>query len=490
MNKAIMIILDGYGEGEKSRFNAVINAKTPTLDKLKEQSYSLLKTDSEAVGLLKGTMGGSEVGHTTIGASRVIPSTIKKIEDEMASNKFEKNKVVVSMLKDLKTNNADLHLIGLMSDKNVHSNINHLYKIVEISKSSAKNIFIHFITDGRDCGERDSLKYLKELKKNIKNIKNCRILSVSGRFYSMDRENIEERTNAAFNAMFEANSGIKQTEIETYISNEHKNGHTDQYVLPVHVDVKEYKQVNENDYVFFFNFREDRVRQMAKKAESLNCNLVTMADVGGVNSKVVYSTENVENTLSQYLSEKGLKQVKISESTKYAHVTYFLNGGREEPFLNEDRVHVPTIKTDDYIKTPKMQAGKITSEVIKAMKKSYDVIIVNYSNPDMIGHTGNYEATVKALEFLDKCVKKVLKNAKKFNYLSLITADHGNSEQMRTKQGEPHTAHTLNKVFCTVVGKDCKMKKNGTLIDVAPTLLDLIGIENSKYFEGKSLIQD
>ena len=201
MNKAIMIILDGYGEGEQSRFNAVINAKTPTLDKIKEQGYSLLKTDSESVGLLKGTMGGSEVGHTTIGAGRVVPTTAKLIQDEIATNKFEKNKVIVSMLKNLKTNNADLHLIGLMSDKNIHSDINHLYKIVDIARASARNIYIHFITDGRDCGEKDSLKYLKELRKNIKGVKNCHILSVSGRFYAMDRENHEERTNKAFNRL-------------------------------------------------------------------------------------------------------------------------------------------------------------------------------------------------------------------------------------------------------------------------------------------------
>lgn len=489
MNKAIMIILDGYGEGEKSRFNAVINAKTPTLDAIKENGYSLLKTDSEAVGLLKGNMGGSEVGHMTIGAGRIVPSMAKKIYDEIETKKFEKNPTIVSMLKGLKENNSDLHLFGLMSDKNIHSDINHLYKIVEIASPCAKNVYIHFVADGRDSGQKDSVKYLKELKKHIRNIKNCQFLSVSGRFYAMDRENNIDRTNMALNAMFSADSGIKQEDVEKYILNEYENNRNDEFILPKHVESK-FTKLNQNDYIFIFNFREDRIRQIGKSFEELNCNLITMADVGGVNSEVVYPSTDVNNTLSEYLSQKGLKQIKISESTKYAHVTYFLNGGREQPFENEDRVHVPTIKTNDYAKTPKMQAGKITNEVVNAIKKNYDAIIVNYSNPDMIGHTGNYDATVKSIEFLDKCVKKVLKFAKKHNYLTLITADHGNSEQMKTKQGDPHTAHTLNKVFCSVVGKDCKLKKSGGLIDVAPTFLDLIGLENSKHFEGQSLIQN
>ena len=242
------------------------------------------------------------------------------------------------------------------------------------------------------------------------------------------------------------------------------------------------------DYIFFFNFREDRVRQLGKMCEKFSANIVTMADVGGVNSKVVYPTENVNNTLSEYLSQNGLTQIKISETTKYAHVTYFLNGGREEPFENEDRVHVQTIKTDDYAKTPKMQAGAITKETVKAIKKGYDVVIVNFSNPDMIGHTGNYEATVKALEYLDKCLNKLIKTANKFDYSMLITADHGNSEKMRNEQGEPHTSHTLNQVFCSIVGGKYNLKPHGELKDIAPTLLDLIGLENSKHFKGSSLI--
>lgn len=490
MNKAMLIILDGYGEGEPSRFNAVINAKTPTLDEIKKHSYSLLKTDGEAVGLFDGDMGGSEVGHTTIGAGRVVFSTARKIQEDIKTGKFAENKVMVKMNKELKENNENLHLFGLMSDKNIHSNINHLLKIIDLTKNSAKNIFIHFVTDGRDSGEKDSIKYLKMLKNHIKNIKNCSILSVSGRFYAMDRENNLNNTNLAFNAMFNANSGINSNEIETYLYNEHQTGRNDQYVLPTGVKNENYTGVNKNDYVFVFNFREDRARQMAKKMEELNCNIVTMASVANVNSLVLYPAEKIQHTLSEYISKKGLKQIKISESTKYAHVTYFLNGGEEAPFNGEDRIHLKTLPVTDYAVKPKMRAKDIAKQTILAMKKGYDMIVVNFSNADMIGHTGNYEATVKAVEYLDVCLTKIFKNLKKFGYVSVLTADHGNAEKMRTENGEPHTAHTLNRVFCSVVGKNVKMKKFGSLQDVAPTLLDLMGVKQNNYFEGKSLIEN
>lgn len=486
MNKGILLILDGYGEGKADKYNAVQNAKTPFLHSLKNNSYSLIKTDGEAVGLFEGEMGGSEVGHTTIGAGRVVLSTAKKISTQIKQHKFEKIKTFKTMLNNLKQNNADLHLFGLMSDKNIHSDINHMFRIIEISKDYAKNIFIHFITDGRDCGQFDSLKYLKQVQNVIKNTPNCSILSVSGRFYAMDRENYMERTNLAFNAMFKGENEIASP--EKYIRQQHKDGHNDQYVLPAHVKNKNFKQIQKNDYILFFNFREDRLRQIVRKCGELKCNLVSMADVANTKAVALYPSKFIEHTLSEYLSSLGLKQIKISETTKYAHVTYFLNGGQEKPFKNEDRVHVPTIETNDYALTPHMQAEEITKELLKAMKKNYDAIIVNYSNSDMLGHTGNYKATVEALECLDECVKKVVANAKKYGYFVLITADHGNSEQMRTESGQPHTSHTLNKVICTVQNANVKMKKQGGLKDIAPTFIDLMEIEKYPYFKGKSLI--
>ena len=330
MQKGILIILDGYGEGKPSEHNAVVNAKTPTLNSLKKRAYSLLKTHGEAVGLFEEEMGGSEVGHTTIGAGRVVPSTAKRIRDEILSGEFKKNKTLNAMLNSLKKNNSDLHLVGLMSDKNIHSNIAHCLEIITLAKDKAKNIYVHFITDGRDSGVHESLNFLKSLKNHIKNIKNCQILSVSGRFYAMDRENHGERTNAAFNACFKQNNAI--CDIEKYIRSQHAHGKTDEYIEPVSVKNENFDGVKETDVILFFNFREDRLRQIVKKCEELKCNLLTMSDVGGVNAKSIYPNEIVKHTLSEYLSKNGLKQIKISESTKYAHVTYFSKGSSFPPF--------------------------------------------------------------------------------------------------------------------------------------------------------------
>ncbi len=486
MQKGILIILDGYGEGKPSEYNAVVNAQTPTLNALKKLPHSLLKTHGDAVGLFESEMGGSEVGHTTIGAGRVVNSTAKQIRDDILSGEFAKNKVLTKALESLKKNNSDLHLFGLMSDKNIHSNIEHCLEIINLAKDNAKNIYIHFVTDGRDSGAYDSLKYLKILKNHIKNIKNCSILSVSGRFFAMDRENHEERTNEAFNVMFWPNNSI--TDVERYIEEQHGQGKNDQFIEPRSVKSETYNGVSKNDCVLFFNFREDRLRQIVKKCEELKCSLVTMSDVGETKSKVMYPSKIIQNTLSEYLSKNNLSQIKIGESTKYAHVTYFLNGGREEPFEKEDRVHVPSHNVSDFALTPQMKAKEITKEVKKAIKKDYDVVIVNYSNADMVGHTGNYGATIKSLEVVDKCLKKVLKYAKKNDYFVMITADHGNAEEMKTVNGEPHMAHTINPVFCVVADGKHKMKERGSLQDIAPTFLELMDVKQSKYFEGKSLI--
>ncbi len=489
INKGLLIILDGYGEGESSPFNAVKNSKTPTLNALKNAQYSLIKTDGEAVGLFDGEMGGSEVGHTTIGAGRVVPSMAKQIHLDIENKLFEKNAVLKEQLLDLKNNKANLHLVGLMSDKNIHSDIAHAVEIIKIAKNKAKNIFVHFITDGRDSGCYDSLKYLEFLQNGIKEVKNCEIASVMGRFYAMDRENNLDRTNLAFDTMFLVNGSIKQNEIKKYLKAQHDEGILDEDIKPIHVITKENCAINENDCVLFFNFREDRLRQIVKKTETLNCKVITMADVGGTNATSMYPSRIVEHTLSEYLSEYDLKQIKIGESTKYAHVTYFLNGGKEQPFSKEDRVHVPTIKVDNFSKTPKMRAKDIAKETINAIKKNYDAVIVNFSNPDMVGHTGDYVATVKALEFLDKCLNKILKVVKKKGYFAIITADHGNAEKMKAEDGTPHTAHTLNPVFCSVVGNfKFKIKKKGELKDIAPTFVKLLGLPKNKFFEGNSLV--
>ncbi len=490
MKKGILLILDGYGEGKPSEYNAVENANTPFLHALKQQPISLIKTDGEAVGIFKGEMGGSEVGHMTIGAGRIVNSTAKQIYDDVKSGEFKKNKLLLDVLNYLKNEGGNLHLLGMMSDKNIHSNIQHAYQIIDLAKDKVKNIFLHLYTDGRDTPPYDSLKYIKDVKNHIKNIKNCEIASICGRFYSMDRENNLDRTKMAYHNMFVDYKQIEPDKIEEYLKNQHSSGKNDQFIEPIHIKTKANFALNNKDVILMFNFREDRVRQLAKMCkEQANCRLVTMANVGDVESVVLYHSASANHTFSEYLSSLNLRQIKISESTKYAHVTYFLNGGREEPFSKEDRIHIPSLKIDDFAKTPKMRAPQITKEVLNSIKKGYDAIIVNYSNPDMIGHTGDYNAVVKALECLDKCIKKVVNFALKNDYFLIITADHGNAECMKTTDGQPHMAHTLNRVFLTVVdNKNYKLKKYGGLYDIAPTFLDLMGAEPYKYFEGQSLI--
>ncbi len=488
MNKGILVIIDGYGEGEAGQFNAVANANTPTLDRLKTQPYSLLEASGEAVGLFKGDLGGSEVGHMTIGAGRIIPSTAKKINDEVRSNKLQHNIKLATVMSELNRNNADLHLVGLMSDKNIHSNIYHALAIVDIAKDMVKNIYLHLITDGRDTGPKESLYYLDIVRKHINNVKNCHILSVSGRVWSMDREGHMDRTERGLVAMFDTKSSIKDKDIEEFIRNEHKTKN-DQFIEPVHIDVTSYKGIKKEDAILFFNFREDRMRQISALAKRYTDNIVTMSDVGGVDSIVLYPNENVDHTLCDYLSERGLRQIKIGESTKYAHVTYFFNGGREEACFGEDRVHVPSHNVEDFRSTPEMKAKEIADETIKAMDKEYDAIIVNFSNADMVGHTGDYEATKISIESVDKALCRLIDYAREKGYFVVVTADHGNADEMRMANGEPHMAHTLNPVFFVVADSGYSMRRNGGLRDVAPTFIELLGLEEYPYFEGESLIE-
>ena len=491
MKKGILVILDGYGEGKDYNYNAETRANTPFLKGLHKLPHSLLNACGEDVGLLKGVMGGSEVGHMTIGAGRVISGSAKLIKDEIANGNFFAHKKLNKELDALNIRGGDLHLVGMMSDKNVHCDINHAFAIIEMAQSRAKNIFLHLFTDGRDTAPCESVRYLKMVNNKIKRYKNCQIASLCGRAYGMDREENLDRTKLAFNNMFFEGKTIKQSEAEAYLESEHTAGRNDQFVLPIKLKTKAECELKNKDLVFMFNFREDRVRQLAKMiSEKSACRLITMANASGAKGVSLYPPTAVKHSLGEYLSKLGLRQIRISESTKYAHLTYFFNGGREEPFPLEDRVHIRSFKVKDFSATPKMKAEEITKEAIKAINNDYDAILINYSNPDMLGHTGNFEATVQSLEFLDGCLKKLSDAARKKGYFILFTADHGNAEMMRYDNGEVHIAHTLNRVFCTALDDVAhKFTKYGGLRDIAPTFVDLMGIKQNKHFEGQSLLK-
>lgn len=492
MKKVLLVVLDGYGEAPKSEFNAVTNANTPFLDSLREYPHSFLKAHGRAVGVPDDVYGGSEVGHMTMGAGKVVKTMVLKINDDIETGEFANHDAFKTQLTALKNRGGALHIGGLFSDKRIHADVHHAFAIMQVAKMyGIERVFFHAFTDGRDCAINSSFEYLNMFNGQAKLIGVGEIASVGGRFYIMDRENNLERTNLAIDTFQKLSYDFETA--EQALKSSHANGVTDEFVKPVRIKTQQTYSFDKNDLFVFYNYRADRMKQPVKELSDRKLmNIITFCDFYKAdNVQHLYDEDNVKNGLTEYLCGKGLKVLKVSESTKYAHVTYFFNGGREEPFENEDRVHVITEKTMDYAQTPYMRAKEITDETVKALNKGeHSFILVNYSNPDMIGHTGNYDATVKALEFLDGCVKTLVETAVKNDYSLIITADHGNSEMMRDEKGNPHTAHTLNPVICVCIDKSVKsMLQYGGLRDVAPTVLELMGVENNPSFEGKSLIE-
>lgn len=490
--KGILLILDGYGEGKSYAYNAVENAVTPYLDYLKSEMPScLLKTDSLAVGLPNGTMGGSEVGHMTIGGGKIKRSMQVKVDDKISSDEFFSEKVLVEAFSALEARGGALHIAGLWSDKRIHANIEHCFALMKMAKMlNIKKVFVHAITDGRDTEPRCCLRYFQKFQEVSKTLGLGEIASLGGRFYMMDRENNLDRTEMAINKLMQISYDVDN--IEKAVEKSYEENLGDEFIRPVRVKTKAQYALTDKDLFIFYNTRGDRMKQPVKMAsEKFNCPIITFCNfIESDNVKYVFDEDFLTNGLSEYLSTINKKQLKISESTKYAHVTYFFNGGREEPFEGEDRIHIITQKTNDYALTPFMRAKEITESVVKAIKdKKHDAIIVNYSNPDMLGHTGNYEAVVKSLEFLDKCVEEVVETAKANNMFVLLCADHGNAEEMRDEAGNPQTAHSLNPVRCLIVDKNSEIHdmRDGGLVDVAPTFLKLMGVKENPSFEGKAL---
>ncbi|MFC1801014.1 2,3-bisphosphoglycerate-independent phosphoglycerate mutase [Nanoarchaeota archaeon] len=481
MKPFVLIIMDGWGVRQSKKSNAVKLAKTPVFDKLwKENSHCVLKAAEEAVGLPKGYMGNSEVGHFNLGAGRLVKQEVTKINESIKNGSFFKNKVLISTIKKIKKDGGRLHLMGLLSDAGVHSHINHLFALMKLARRFKVDVLIHIFSDGRDTPPKSVLKYIKQLKKKIKTET---IATISGRYYAMDRDNRWNRTKRAYETII-GKKGLKAKSVEEAVQRSYSKGEGDEFILPT--IISDYDGVKTGDGFIFSNFREDRARQLTMalgKNKFGKFGKTCFACMYEYDSKlglpVAFGKPHLKNVLAEVLSKAGKKQFHTAETEKYAHVTYFFNGGKEKQFKGESRKIVPSPHVATYDKKPEMSAAKVCDGVLKQMSRN-DFVVVNFANPDMVGHTGILKTTVKAVEVVDKCVGKIVKKALSLDGMCLITADHGNCEEM---VGKWATSHTLNQVPCVLVGRKVKLK-NGKLSNVAPTVLKLMGLKKPKEMGG------
>ena len=501
----MLMILDGFGINEKEEANAIKLANTPNIDKLmKTCPTTKIYTSGLNVGLPDGQMGNSEVGHTNIGAGRIVYQELTRITKSIEDGDFFNNSELVDAIENCKKHNSKLHILGLVSDGGVHSHIRHLYAILELAKrKDFENVFVHCFMDGRDTMPTSGEGYLMNLEEKMKEKGVGKIATISGRFYSMDRDKRWNRIQKSYDAIVNG-EGIKATSVISAIESSYQKEVFDEFVEPTVIcqNNEPIAKIEENDSVVFFNFRPDRARELTRaivdkdfnefETKKMNLNYVcfTQYDETIQNVKIAFKPEVLKNTFGEYISNKGLTQLRIAETEKYAHVTFFFNGGEEKQYPGEDRILVPSPKVETYDLKPEMSAIEVTDKVIEAINsKKYDCIILNYANPDMVGHTGNLSATIKAIETIDKCVEKVVQTVKNNNGVLLITADHGNAEQMLDyKTGEPYTAHTVNPVPLILVGMDDAKLSEGKLADLAPTMLQLMGLEKPEEMTGKSII--
>ena len=494
----VLIVLDGWGYREEKKDNAIAEANTPFFDSLwSDYPHALLEASGLAVGLPKGQMGNSEVGHTAIGAGKIVNTDLVRIGKAIENNEFAKNPAFVELFNHVKKNDSVLHIQGLLGIGGVHSHTDHLYAFLKAAKDAGvKKIALHLFTDGRDTAPQSAFEYLSGLERFLKDLGIGFIASASGRFYAMDRDNNWDRLEKAEDALFECKSNTCTERKPSEVVKElYDKGIFDEHIEPiVFVDEngKSY-QIKDNDGVFFFNFRADRARMLSKKvcdkAEGCNICFVTLTQYDkNFNCLVAFLPEVIETTLGNEISKAGLTQVRIAETEKFAHATYFLNGGREESYDGEKRILIPSrkdVKTHDT--APKMRAEEIADKAIEEIKNGTDFIFINFANADMVGHTANREAIIIAIEELDKQLKRIFESAQDKNAIVLITADHGNAEiNIDQKTGEKHTSHTTSPVPIIVTDKNLKLR-SGTLADIAPTVLKLFGIDIPKSMTGKIL---
>ncbi len=509
-NKLTMLmILDGFGINEKTEGNAVKLANIPNLNEiLSKNPNTIIHTSGLYVGLPDGQMGNSEVGHTNIGAGRIVYQDLTKITKSIEDGDFFSIPEFVKAIENCKENNSKLHIMGLLSDGGVHSHNRHLYGLLELAKrKDFENVYVHCFMDGRDTAPASGEGYIAELEEKMKEKGIGQIATISGRFYSMDRDKRWERVSQAYKAMVEG-EGEKATSAISAIEESYQKEIFDEFVKPTVITNKNGEpiaKIEDGDSVIFFNFRPDRAREITRsivdkefdgfETKKMNTYFVCMTpyDETMPNVEIAFKKEELKNTFGEYISSKGLKQLRIAETEKYAHVTFFFNGGQEKQYEGEDRILVPSPKVETYDLKPEMSAYEVCDKVVEAIKsEKYDSIILNFANPDMVGHTGSIDAAIKALEAIDECVSKVVKAINEVNGVLLITADHGNCEQMIDyKTGEPHTAHTTNPVPLAIVGLPANKKiKEGRLCDLAPTMLDIMGLEKPEEMTGESLLEN
>ena len=501
-----LIILDGFGKNERHEGNAIYTANTPNIDKyLANHPNSIVHASGLDVGLPDGQMGNSEVGHTNIGAGRIVYQELTRITKSIEDGDFFENEALVKAVENCKKNDSALHLMGLLSPGGVHSHTNHLYGLLRLAKMNGiEKVHVHAFLDGRDVPPSSAVEYIKEAIEKMRDIGVGDIATVMGRYYAMDRDNRWERVSKAYDAIV-CGEGEEAESAVTAVEESYNNDVTDEFVVPTVIkkDGEPLGKVSENDSVVFFNFRPDRARELTRtivdedfsgfERDYFKTCFVTMTqyDATMPNVEVAFKPEQLVNTFGEYISKKGLRQLRIAETEKYAHVTFFFNGGVEKPYDGEDRALINSPKVATYDLKPEMSAYEVTDEVVKRIDSGeYDVIILNFANCDMVGHTGVFDAAVKAVEAVDECLGRVIDAIERHDGVALVTADHGNADQMIDYEtGEPFTAHTTNVVPLILIGRDDLKIKSGRLADLTPTMLDLMGLEKPAEMTGESLIE-
>ncbi|MGI6112971.1 MAG: 2,3-bisphosphoglycerate-independent phosphoglycerate mutase [Mahellales bacterium] len=507
---AVLIILDGFGISKTENGNAIHNANTPNLNRLMEQyPNTLIHASGLDVGLPNGQMGNSEVGHLNIGAGRIVYQELTRITKDIEEGTFFDKEEFLWAVENVKRHGSSLHLMGLLSDGGVHSHLTHIFALLELAKKhNLKKVYIHCFLDGRDVPPASAKEYVQALEAKMRDLSTGKIATIMGRYYAMDRDNRWERVEKAYRAMVLGEGDTAACAFDA-IDNSYNKNITDEFMIPTVImeDGQPVGKVQENDSIIFFNFRPDRAREITRTFVEKNFDKfkrpkgyfpvsyvsMTQYDATFTDLEVAYKPQVLDNTLGQYLSSKNLRQLRIAETEKYAHVTFFFNGGVELPNEGEDRVLIPSPKVPTYDLKPEMSAYEVTEEVIKRIKSGeYDVIVLNYANPDMVGHTGVFDAAVKAIETVDECIGRVVNAVLEAGGKAIITADHGNSEQMVDYSNEStYTAHTTNTVPFILVDKTnigVKLRQDGRLADIAPTFLEIMGLTKPQEMTGESLI--